>query len=67
MKDIKRHLFGLFLSVLIFIVSCDSKQQCVSLSKLKPNLLNENGAEIFEPCPWALPCLHPENMGPVPE
>lgn len=48
MKDIKRHLFGLFLSVLFFIVSCDSKQQCVSLSKLKPNLLNENGAEIFQ-------------------
>ncbi|MEP7197834.1 MAG: hypothetical protein ABI851_15045 [Saprospiraceae bacterium] len=48
MKDIKRHLIRLFFSVLIVILSCDTKQQFVSLSILKPTIIEENGAEIFQ-------------------
>ncbi len=48
MKDIKRHLIGLFFSVLIVVVACDTKKQLVSLNTLKPSVLKENGAEIFQ-------------------
>lgn len=48
MKDIKRHFVGLFFSALIVIAGCDTKKQLVSLSTLKPSVLKENGAEIFQ-------------------
>jgi hypothetical protein len=48
MGEKKGYLIGLFLSVLICIVSCDSKEQLISLNTLKPFVLKENGAEIFQ-------------------
>jgi len=48
MKDIKRYLFGLFLLVLAVIVGCDINKQPISLRLLKPSVLKENGAEIFQ-------------------
>lgn len=48
MEEKKRYLTGIFLLVLILIVSCDSKKQLISLNKLRPFVLKENGAEVFQ-------------------
>jgi hypothetical protein len=48
MKVIFRYVSELFLLVLIFVISCDSKDQVISLKTLQPFVIKEKGAEIFQ-------------------
>lgn len=48
MKKTKKDIIGLILSSLLILVGCDTDKQPFSLSKLKPYILKENGAEIFQ-------------------
>jgi hypothetical protein len=48
MKQVKRYLIELFLLLLIVFIAFRDKQQAFSLSVLKPVILKENVAEIFQ-------------------
>lgn len=38
-----------------------------TISKEAKKTRIDASGEILEQCPWTLPCLRPENMGPIPE
>ena len=48
MKDLKGSILELFISVLLTMGACNSDKQTFSLHELKPFILKENGAEIFQ-------------------
>jgi hypothetical protein len=69
MKEIKRVLIGVILSVLIVIAGCDPSKQLVSLPLSKPIVLKVNGAELFQywecynaPMLWDTNFTHPLNL-----